>query len=149
MAEKEITYEEFLDGYKNKKITLHISRGMADYLILSKVANKYNKSAYLFWDWIGTILLIPLPIILIFINWPYSIISVIWGILIKVGANKSLYEFISQNMLDDKAFWAYVLFQKGAIIKDGENNFYYPNYEKYFKLIEEKVKEYNKSLKLK
>lgn len=138
MKEKTITYQEFLEGYKNHILGVYVFKNTAGNFVLSKLADKYNKPAHLFWSWCGTILLIPLPIILILINWPYSIISFFGGLVIIWASRKSACQFVAENMVKDEIFWAYVLSLKGAEIKDNDGDKYYPKFKIESSLLRER-----------
>jgi len=98
---KSITYQEFVEGYKKGIYTVSIRKNTVGNFVLSKFADSYNKPAYLFFHWLGMILLIPLPIILIFISWPYAILSFIGGLVVRKGLGKSAIDFAVENMLVD------------------------------------------------
>ena len=121
---RSITYQEFVEGYKKGIFTVGVRKNMAGKFVLSKFADKHNKPAYLFWHWFGIILLIPVPIALIFIDWRYMIISFIGGLIINKANQKSAVDFVVQNMLDDQSFCGYVLLQGGTKINDKEDNEY-------------------------
>lgn len=138
MEEKTITYQEFLEAYNNRKLGLYVFKNTAGDFVLSKLATKYNKPAHLFWSWTGIILVIPLPIILLFINWLYSIISFIVGLLVISASRKSACQFVSENMVNDEIFWVYVLSLKGAEIRDNDGNRYSPKFKIDSNLLREK-----------
>lgn len=119
---KMITHEAFVKGYKTGEYLVYINKNKAGDFVLSKVADKHNKPAHIFWTWTGIILAFPLPIILLFFSWAYSIVSFILGLIIISSSRKSAEQFVLQNMIDDKNFWEYVLMYKGAKIenKNGE-----------------------------
>ena len=120
MEEKIITYQQFIDGYKTGKIIVSIDKSKAGDFVLSDFADKHNKPAHLFWSWGGIVLTILLPIILFFINWHYSIISLIFGLIIVNASRKSAGQFVLQNMLENESFFEYVLLHRGAKITDGQ-----------------------------
>lgn len=117
-----ITHEDFVRGYKGGEYFVYINKNKAGDFVMSKVADKHNKPAHIFWSWTGIILVFPLPIILLFLSWIYSIVSFILGLMIVSSSRKSAEQFVMQNMIDDKNFWEYVLMYKGAKIenKNGE-----------------------------
>ena len=125
----EITHQEFVNKYKSGEIGITVDPKKAGDFVLCEFANKYNKPAHNFWTWTGVILTFPLSIVLIFINWPYAILSFIVGSLILSGARKSACQFVVENMLQDEKFWFYVLFHNGAVAKDKEGNIYSPDME--------------------
>jgi hypothetical protein len=120
--EKTITHQEFIKGYKAGEFTVLIDKNRAGDFVLSDFADKHNKPAHLFWSWGGIILTIPLPVIFLFINWHYSIISFIVGIIIVAASRRSAADFVLRNMLENESFWEYVILHKGATIKDKEGN---------------------------
>lgn len=122
MEEKLITHQEFVNGYEAGKINVSINKSKAGDFVLSDFADKHNKPAHLFWSWSGILLTIPLPIILIFINWHYSIISFILGLIIVSASRKSASQFVLQNILGDESFFEYVLLHGGAKITDEQDN---------------------------
>jgi len=122
MGKRTITHQEFVEGYKAGKFIVLINKNRAGDFVLSDFADKHNKPAHLFWSWCGIILIIIVPIILLFINWHYSIISFIVGIIIIGASRKSVADFVLRNMLENESFWEYVLLHKGATIKDEEGN---------------------------
>lgn len=122
MEEKAITHQEFVGGYKAGRITVSINKSRAGDFVLSDFANKHNKSKHLFWSWSGIILALPLPIILIFINWYYSIISFILGLIMVGASRKRAGQFVLRNMLENESFFEYVLLHGGAKITDGQGN---------------------------
>ncbi|MDD5638665.1 MAG: hypothetical protein PHO28_02030 [Candidatus Pacebacteria bacterium] len=126
MKQEKITYKEFMEGYKAGKFELLVNRRKAGDFVLSDFADKHNKPAHIFWSWSGILLIMPLPIVFIFINWVWSIVSFVLGILIINASKKSAGEFVFLNMLNDETFWNYVLIHGGAIIKDNKGNIYLP-----------------------
>lgn len=122
MEEKIITHQQFVDGYKAGEIIASIDRSKAGDFVLSDLADKHNKPAHLFWSWGGIILAIPLPLILIFINWRYSVIPFILGLIIISASRKTADQFVLKNMLENESFFEYVLLHGGAKITDGQGN---------------------------
>jgi len=122
MEEKQLHTRKFVEGYRTEKFIVLIDKNRAGDFVLSDFADKHSKPAHLFWSWCGIILAIPLPIIFIFINWRYSIISFIAGIIIVEGSRKSATDFVLRNMLENESFWEYILLHKGAMIRDREGN---------------------------
>lgn len=122
MEEKIITHQQFVDGYKAGKIIASIDKSKAGDFVLSNFADKHNKPAHLFWSWSGIVLAIPLPIMLIFINWRYSIIPFISGLIIVSAARKTAEQFVLKNMLENESFFEYVLSHEGARITDEQGN---------------------------
>lgn len=121
-----ITHKEFVESYKKGELFVSVDKWRAGDFVLSELASKYNKPAYLFWSLLGIILAVPLAIIFLFINWFYSIISFFLGILIIGATRKSACQFVLQNMLDDEFFWGYIITNKGAIIRDKSGDEYTP-----------------------
>jgi hypothetical protein len=74
---KEFTHHEFVEQYKKGVLKVYINKNMAGDLVMSKFGDKHNKPAHLFWSWVGIFLTFIFPIILLFINWIYSILSFI------------------------------------------------------------------------
>lgn len=122
MEEKIITHQEFVEGYKTGKIIVSIDKSKAGDFVLSDLADKHNKPAHLLGSWGGIILAIPLPIILIFINWRYSIISFILGLITVSVSRKTAGKFVLRNMLENESFFEYVLLHEGAKITDEQDN---------------------------
>jgi hypothetical protein len=79
---------------------VYINKNKAGNFVLSNYANKNNKPAHLFWSWSAIILVFIIPIILIFISWKYSILSIIIGLIINSAVRKSAEQFVLQDMLD-------------------------------------------------
>lgn len=115
---KTISHDTFVKGYKTGEYLVYINKSKAGDFVLSKVADKHNKPAHIFWTWTGIVLTFPLPIILLFFSWVYSIVSFILGLIIVSSSRKSAEQFVMQNMIDDKNFWEYVLMNKGAKIEN-------------------------------
>lgn len=117
-----IEHDDFVKGYLSGKYLVYINKSRAGDFVMSKFASKYNKSAHLFWSWVGLIVTVPLSIALFFLSWRYSVVSFIVGLIIVRASRKSAEQFVMQNMIDDKNFWEYVLMYKGAKIEneDGE-----------------------------
>lgn len=122
MNTKMISHDTFVKGCKTGEYLVYINKNKAGDFVMSKVADKHNKPAHIFWTWTGIILFLPLPIILLFFSWAYSTVSFVLGLMIVSSSRKSAEQFVMQNMLDDKNFWEYVLMYKGAKIenKNGE-----------------------------
>ena len=119
MDKKSITYEEFIEGYNQKKFTVLVNKNKAGDFVLCDFANKHYKPAHLFWSWTGIILTLFLPILLLFIaSWIYVVGSFISGIIIINSARKSAVSFVLRNMLENESFWEYILMHKGARIID-------------------------------
>lgn len=114
-----ISHDTFVKGYKTGEYLVYINKNKAGDFLMSKIADKHNRPAHIFWSWVGIIFAFPLPIILLFIAWIFSVISFILGIMIIISTRKSAEQFVIKNMIDDKNFWEYVLMYKGAKI---ENN---------------------------
>ena len=113
-----ISHETFVKGYRAGEYLVYIDKYKAGDFVMSKVADKNNKRAHIFWSWTGIVLTIPLPIILVFSSWVYSIASFILGLLVVSSSRKSAEQFVMENMINDKYFWEYVLMYKGARIVD-------------------------------
>lgn len=111
---KLISHDDFVKGYRTGEYSIFINKSKAGDFVMSKVADKHNKPTHVFWTWIGIILTFPLPIILLFFSWIYSIISFVFGLMIVSSSRKSAEQFVMQNMIDDKNFWEYMLMYKGA-----------------------------------
>ncbi len=122
MDKKALNYQEFIEKYKVGEITILVDKNRAGDFVLSKLADKYNKPAHLFWTWLGIIVAIPLSIVLLFIHWPYAIASFVLGALINSAARKTAAQFVLQNMMESEEFWNYVLLHKGAKILDKDHN---------------------------
>jgi hypothetical protein len=117
-----ISHADFIEGYKSQKYFVYVDENKAGDFVLSDHANPHNKPAHNFWSWTGLILAIIAPIILLFINWPLAIISVILGFTIISAARKSACQFVIENMVEVEDFWNYVLLHQGARIVDKEGN---------------------------
>ncbi len=115
-----ITYQEFLKKHKRGEVEIFVNKNKAGHFVLSEYASRYNKPAHQFWTWAGIVLVLPLPIVLLFINWPVAIPVFVFGLMVSSGARKSAIQFVIQNMLDDEKFWHYVLLNKGAILRNKE-----------------------------
>ncbi|OGK38370.1 hypothetical protein A3F03_01455 [Candidatus Roizmanbacteria bacterium RIFCSPHIGHO2_12_FULL_41_11] len=123
MDRKLINYQQFLEGYKTNEFAVLVNKSKAGDFVMSKFGDKYNKPAHLFFTWLGIILIVPLPIILlIFYGWIHAVSSFIIGLMINSAAKKSASQFVLQNMLESEDFWDYVLLHKGAIIQDKQGN---------------------------
>jgi len=123
MSKKLINYQQFLEGYKTGEITVLVNNSKAGDFVMSKFGDKHNKPAHLFFTWLGIIMIIPFPIILvIFQGWISAIGSFVFGLMINSAVRKSASQFVLQNMIESEDFWDYVLFHKGAIIQDKEGN---------------------------
>jgi len=85
---------------------------------MSPLAQKEHKPAHLFWSWSGIVLVVPAPLILLFVAWIYAPISFVLGIVIMVAARKSAADFLVQNMLWDDTFYTYVIHHGGAQVFD-------------------------------
>jgi hypothetical protein len=117
-----ITHQEFVEHYKKGLLNVHINKSMAGDLVLSKFGDKHNKPAHLFWSWTGIILTFVVPIVLLFVNWIYSILSFIFGLMVIRASRKSAEQFVMQNMIENEDFWNYTLLHGGAKITDNEGN---------------------------
>lgn len=123
MSQKLINYQQFLEGYKSGEFSVLVNKSKAGDFVMSKFGDRHNKPAHLFWTWLGIIMIIPLPIILlIFQGWISALGSFIFGLMINGAARKSASQFVLQNMLESEDFWNYVLLHKGAIIQDKQGN---------------------------
>ena len=123
MDKKLIDYQQFLQGYKTGEFAVLVNKSKAGDFVMSKFGDKHNKPAHLFFTWLGIILILPLPIILlIFYGWIHAVGSFIIGLMINSAARKSASQFVLQNMLESEDFWDYVLLHKGAIIQDKQGN---------------------------
>ena len=123
MSKKFINYQQFLEGYKTGEVTVLVNNSKAGDFVMSKFGDKHNKPAHLFFTWLGIILIVPLPIILLIVyGWIYAVGSFIIGLMINSAARKSASQFVLQNMLENEDFWDYVLLHKGAIIQDKQGN---------------------------
>ncbi len=121
-AQKSITHEEFAREYKAGNILVYVDPIKAGDFVLSDFAKPENKPAHLFWTWAGIILIVPLPIVLLFIKWPLAPLSFILGIVVHQAARKSAGQFVIQNMVENEDFWDYILMHKGAEMKDPQGN---------------------------
>jgi hypothetical protein len=123
-SKKSISFQEFIEGYRKGVFTVSVRKSTAGNFVLSKFADKHNKPAYLFFHWLEIILLMPLPIILLFMDWHYAIFPFIGGLIVRGGLKKSAIDFIVQNMLEDQNFCGFILYQDGAKIMDKDNREY-------------------------
>lgn len=112
----EINYQNFLEDYKNNKITVLVDKTKAGRFIISQLANKRFKPAHYFWTWVAFLLIFILPIVLLFEFWFYSIVSLVAGIWIYGAAKTSASQFVLENMLEDEKFFEFVMENNGAII---------------------------------
>lgn len=122
MSDKFITHRDFIEGYKKGELFVYVNKNKAGDFVLSKFAKKENKIAHSFWTWLGIILLVPLTIILLFVNWLYALVSFVAGLIIASAARKSAADFVLDNMIKSEDFWDYVLLHNGASITDKEGN---------------------------
>ena len=123
MDKKPIDYQQFLQGYKTGEFVVLIDKSKAGDFVMSKFGDKHNKPAHLFFTWLGIILIVPMPIILlIFYGWIHAVGSFIIGLMINSAARKSATQFVLQNMLESEDFWDYLLLHKGAVIQDRQGN---------------------------
>ena len=121
MDKRLIDYQQFLEGYEAGELTVSVNKSKAGDFVLSEFADKHNKPAHLFWTWLGILLIVPSPIILLlFRKWVFAACSFVLGLIITEAARKSASRFVLQNMLENEDFWDYVLLHKGASIKDKE-----------------------------
>lgn len=118
----EITYREFTEKYKKGELLIAIKENKAGDFVLSDFADKHNKPAHNFWTWAGIILILPAPLILLFIDWKYAIGCFIIGFMIHKAARKSATQFVLQNMVENEDFFEYVLLHGGASIQDKNGN---------------------------
>lgn len=123
MSKTLINYQQFLEGYKTGEITVLVNNSKAGDFVMSKFGDKHNKPAHTFFTWLGIIVMIPLPIILlIFQGWIFALGSFVLGLMINSATRKSASQFVLQNMIENEDFWDYVLLHKGAIIQDKNGN---------------------------
>ncbi|MFH1182742.1 MAG: hypothetical protein V1690_00575 [Candidatus Moraniibacteriota bacterium] len=123
MSKKLINYQQFLEGYKTGEVTVSVNKSKAGDFVMSKFGDNYNKPAHIFFTWLGIIMIVPLPIILlIFHSWILALGSFVLGLMINSAARKSASQFVLQNMIENEEFWDYVLFHQGAIIQDKDGN---------------------------
>ena len=113
-----LTHKEFLEGYRSGKLSVLVNKNKAGDFVLSDFADKHNRPAHYFWSWLGIFLLIPIPIILLFVSWKYSVVSFIFGLLVAFASKKTAAQFVLQNMIDNEDFFEYTLLHKGAKIID-------------------------------
>jgi len=117
-----ITHQNFVNEYKAGKLQILIDKSKVGDFILSSHADKHYKPAYLFWTWLGIILLVPVPIILLFYHWYYSVIAFFIGFIVFKASRKSGAQFVIENMISNEDFWDYILLHKGAKITDNNSN---------------------------
>jgi len=123
MSKKLINYQQFLEDYKTGEVTVLVNNSKAGDFVMSKFGDKHNKPAHIFFTWLGIIMIVPLPIILlIFQGWIFAAGSFVLGLMINSAARKSASQFVLQNMIESEDFWDYVLLHKGAIIQDKEGS---------------------------
>ncbi|MBI2074783.1 MAG: hypothetical protein HYT83_03015 [Candidatus Levybacteria bacterium] len=73
MSKKLINYQQFLEGYKTGEVTVLVNNSKAGDFVMSKFGDKHNKPAHIFFTWLGIIMIVPLPIILlIFKGWIFA-----------------------------------------------------------------------------
>jgi len=123
---KQISYEEFLRGYKENKIIVKVNRMTAGKFIESEIAGKRFKPAHYFWTYASFFLIFIFPIILIFKFWFYSVLSILGGISLYSSTKKSAIEFVIENMLEDEKFWRFAVENKGAVLTDDKSNMIIP-----------------------
>lgn len=117
-----ISHKEFVNRYKKGELFVYVNKLKAGDFVLSEYADKHNKPAHLFWSWVGIILVIPLPIVFLFVNWKYTILYFVVGLIVVNSAKKTSEKFILENMLSDGNFWDYVLLHGGTMITDNKGN---------------------------
>ena len=115
---KTITHQEFVNEYNAGKIQINVDKFKAGDFISSSYANKHKKTVYLLWSWLAIIMIIPLPIIILFYHWYYSVILVILGLIIFNVNRKSSGKLVIENMIESNDFWDYILLHGGAKIID-------------------------------
>lgn len=113
-----ITHKEFVEGYESGRFSVAVNKNTAGDFVLSNFADKHNKPAHYFWSWLGILLVLPIPIVLLYFSWIYSLVSFISGLIISSAARKSAGQFVLQNMLNNEDFFEYVLLHQGAIVTD-------------------------------
>lgn len=123
-----ITHQDFVEQYKKGLLNVHINKSMTGDLVLSKFGDKHNKPAHLFWSWAGIILTFVVPMVLLFVNWIYSILSFIFGLMVISASRKSAEQFVMQNIIENGEFWNYALLHGGAKVTDKEGNEIKPNW---------------------
>lgn len=117
-----VTHIGFVEGYKQGKYLVYIAKKKAGDFVMSEFGQRRYSLAHQFWSWTGIIRTWLLPIILLFVSWIYSLISLLLGFAITRAARKSAEGFVLQNMLESEDFWDYVLLHGGANITDEEGN---------------------------
>ncbi len=117
-----ITHTEFVKTYKAGKISVRFDQHVANHLVESPLADKHNKPAHYFWTYSAFGLSFIIPIVLLFINWLYSVGSFILGRMIWTATKNSAADFAINNMLDDEKFYEYTIKQPGVTIVDKEGN---------------------------
>jgi len=117
-----ITFDEYVKGYKSGNILIYINENRAGDFVMSEFGDKHNKPAHVFWSWAGIILTTIIPIVFLFINWKYSVVSFILGLVVASASRKSAVQFCIQNMLESEDFWNYIVLHQGAVMKDKEGN---------------------------
>ena len=128
-----INYEDFIKGYKEGKFNILIRKSTTHYFVLSKQVEKPMRYAYRFYDVLGNISLIILPIILFLKG--YGIVSLtpcIGGLFTKYANDKSAADFIRETMLKNEEFWNLILQNNGAKIIDFNNKQIKPKFSNFF-----------------
>lgn len=130
---KTISHTEFVHQYRSGNLTVVLDKKRAgDFVgVLRKrtiykiMISNWNKQEYYFLKWLGRLLIYVLPIVLLFVDWLYSIVSFVIGLRIAWAAKRIAEESVIDNMVDDEEFWIYAIQHRLAEIQDSDGNKYY------------------------
>lgn len=117
-----MTHAQFVKAYNEGTIRVAFQQHVANHLVESPLADKYNKPAHYFWICISFGLSFVAPIILLFVNWLYAIGAFIFGRFIWSATKKSAIGFAARNMLKDERFYNYAIRQPGVSIVDSNGD---------------------------
>lgn len=114
-----MTFKQIVDGYRTKQFTLRVNPRVIPDLMKSDLMDKNRKVAYKFYFYISILLFISVPF-LMFVNWVYAFLALVFALVVFSANKKSGVSFVAERMVDSEEFYHFCLVNKfAAFSKDG------------------------------
>jgi hypothetical protein len=111
-----VTFDNFVEGYKLRKIGIVVNPRAISALVSSPQMNTSRRLAYKLYYYIGLISFLSI-FYLIFVSWVYALAAFLWAIVIFYANKKSAISFIAERMLENEEFFHFCLSNKLACLE--------------------------------
>lgn len=103
-----VTFDNFVEGYKLRKIEIVVNPKTISVPMSSPQMNTSRRLAYKLEYYTGLISFLSIfP--LAFVSWVYALAAFLWGIVIFSAEKKSAISFVAERMLENEKFFHFCL----------------------------------------